>query len=553
MSLTHFRSADQSAPATRPSRVTIQTLQDKKSQGTPIVALTAYDYATARLVDEAGVDIILVGDSLAMVVMGYDNTLPVTMDEMLLHTRAVRRAVKHAMVVADMPFGSYQVSTAEGVANAARFLKEAGAQAVKIEGGASRLDLVKRLTDAEIPVVAHLGLTPQSVHRMSGYRVQGKSVAAIHHLVKDALALEAAGAFAVVLEGIPAEVAQRITAALAHPDHRHRRRAALRWADPGAARSHQSVLLPSREIRPPLRRRRGLDHGCGPPLSQRRGRSAISPAKRKAIIWARTRWRLCSRKKARPGARPSDMLVLKTIAETRSACARIRAAGKTLGLVPTMGALHQGHLSLVRAAQASCDAVAVSIFVNPTQFGPKEDFAGYPRSLEQDCRTLEAAGVDLVFAPSVEEMYPPGASTFVEVAGLSDRLDGASRPGHFRGVATVVAKLLHIFAPDRAFFGQKDAAQVAVLRKMVRDLQFAVQLDVCPTVREPDGLAMSSRNRNLSDEQRRQALVLSRALLAVQQQVQGGEHDSGKLIAGGLAHPRGGACGAGGLLPHRRS
>src|ERR1700677_1969491 len=215
MSLTHFRSADQSAPATQ--RVTIQSLQDKKTQGRPIVALTAYDYATARLVDEAGVDFILVGDSLAMVVMGYENTLPVTMDEMLLHTRAVRRAVKQAMVIADMPFGSYQVSTGEGVANAARFLKEAGAQAVKVEGGASRIDLVKRLTDAEIPVMAHLGLTPQSVHRMSGYRVQGKSVTAIHDLVKDALAIEAAGAFAVGLEGIPTGGAQRITAALHIP------------------------------------------------------------------------------------------------------------------------------------------------------------------------------------------------------------------------------------------------------------------------------------------------------------------------------------------------
>lgn len=228
------------------------------------------------------------------------------------------------------------------------------------------------------------------------------------------------------------------------------------------------------------------------------------------------------------------MLVLKTIAEARSACARIRAAGKTLGLVPTMGALHPGHLSLVRAAQTSCDAVAVSIFVNPTQFGPKEDFGSYPRSFEQDCRALEAAGVDLVFAPSVEEMYPSGASTIVEVAGLSERLDGASRPGHFRGVATVVAKLFHIFAPDHAFFGQKDAAQVAVLRKMVRDLRFAVQLDVCPTVREPDGLALSSRNRNLNREQRRQALVLSRALLAVQRLAEGGERDSAKLIAEGL-------------------
>ena len=228
------------------------------------------------------------------------------------------------------------------------------------------------------------------------------------------------------------------------------------------------------------------------------------------------------------------MLVVKTIADARGARARIRAENKTLGLVPTMGALHAGHLSLVRAAQAACDVVAASIFINPTQFGPKEDFASYPRDFEQDCRTLEGAGVDLVFAPSVEEMYPAGATTFVEVAGLSDQLDGASRPGHFRGVATVVAKLLNIFAPERAFFGQKDAAQVAVLRKMVRDLLFAVQLEVCPTVREADGLAMSSRNRNLSGEQRRQALVLSRALLAVQKQFEGGEHDSGKLLAEAL-------------------
>jgi len=226
--------------------------------------------------------------------------------------------------------------------------------------------------------------------------------------------------------------------------------------------------------------------------------------------------------------------LVETVMDVHGAVASARQSGCRVGLVPTMGALHQGHLSLVRAAQASCDAVAVSIFVNPTQFGPKEDFAGYPRSLEQDCQTLEAAGVDLVFAPSAAEMYPQGASTFVDVAGPSERLDGTSRPGHFRGVATVVAKLLHIFAPQRAFFGQKDAAQIAVLRKMVRDLQFPVQLEVCPTVREPDGLALSSRNSYLSVEQRRQALVLYRALRTVKQQVHGGERDAGKLIAGAL-------------------
>ena len=206
------------------------------------------------------------------------------------------------------------------------------------------------------------------------------------------------------------------------------------------------------------------------------------------------------------------MRVLSTIAETRSLSRELRRAGKTLGLVPTMGALHQGHLALVRAAQASSDFVAVSIFVNPTQFGPNEDFARYPRTFAEDCRILEDAGVEFVFAPSVEEMYPPGATAFVDVGEVGDRLDGASRPGHFRGVATVVAKLFHIVEPDRAFFGQKDAAQVAVLKKMVRDLNFALELIVCPTVREPDGLALSSRNRYLNRDERRQALVLSRAL-----------------------------------------
>jgi 3-methyl-2-oxobutanoate hydroxymethyltransferase len=211
MSVTNFCSADaQNSLAVRP-KVTFQTLQEKKRSGRPITALTAYDYSTARLVDEAGIDLILVGDSLAQVVLGYDTTLPVTVDEMLHHTRAVRRAVKHAIVVADMPYGSYHIRVEESVGNAARFMKEAGAEAVKIEGGANRVELVERLTDAEIPVIGHLGLTPQSVHRMGGYKVQGKSTAAADALLKDALALEDAGAVAIVLEGMPREVAQHIT------------------------------------------------------------------------------------------------------------------------------------------------------------------------------------------------------------------------------------------------------------------------------------------------------------------------------------------------------
>ena len=196
-----------------------------------------------------------------------------------------------------------------------------------------------------------------------------------------------------------------------------------------------------------------------------------------------------------------------------------------------MGALHEGHLSLVRAATAGCDAVAVSIFVNPTQFGPNEDFALYPRTFDADCALLAAEGVEVVFAPAPEEIYQPGAATFVEVEGLSERLDGASRPGHFRGVATIVAKLFIAAEPDRAFFGQKDAAQIAVLRRMIADLDLPVELAVCPIVREPDGLAMSSRNRYLSPQERQQALVLRRSLDAVEAAIATGERSSQILIA----------------------
>jgi pantoate--beta-alanine ligase len=224
------------------------------------------------------------------------------------------------------------------------------------------------------------------------------------------------------------------------------------------------------------------------------------------------------------------MKVLHTIAEMRAACAEARRSGKRLGFVPTMGALHEGHLSLVRAARAQCDAVAVSIFVNPTQFGPNEDFSKYPRSFERDCKLLEAEGVSLLFAPSVEEMYPKGAVTFVSVEGLSEKLCGRSRPGHFRGVTTVVAKLFNIVGPDAAFFGQKDAAQAVIVKKMVRDLDLPVEIVVCPIVREADGLALSSRNAYLDAAQRRSATVLHRALVQVQSLAEKGERSSAKLI-----------------------
>jgi pantoate--beta-alanine ligase len=220
------------------------------------------------------------------------------------------------------------------------------------------------------------------------------------------------------------------------------------------------------------------------------------------------------------------MKAVRRVGELRVARA---ALPEPLGLVPTMGALHEGHLSLVRRARTECASVAVSIFVNPTQFGPHEDLQSYPRDLAADLEMLDPAGADLVWIPEVEDIYPPGDQTWVTVEAVTRGLEGARRPGHFRGVATVVAKLLHAFQPQRAYFGQKDAQQAVVIRQMVRDLLLPVEIVVCPTVREPDGLAMSSRNRHLSAEERVSATVLYRSLCAASAAFEAGERDAERL------------------------
>jgi pantoate--beta-alanine ligase len=228
------------------------------------------------------------------------------------------------------------------------------------------------------------------------------------------------------------------------------------------------------------------------------------------------------------------MQIVERVAEMQRICGEFRRQNRVLGFVPTMGALHEGHLSLVRRARAESGVVVASIFVNPLQFGPGEDFGKYPRTFEEDCQRLNAEGVEVLFAPVAAEMYSEGAVTTVTVSGVGDRLDGASRPGHFTGVATVVAKLFHVVSPDRSYFGQKDAAQLAVLRRMVRDLNFDVELVGCAIVRDADGLALSSRNKYLSAAERRHALVLHRALLRIEQMIANGERKSAALIQGGL-------------------
>ena len=226
------------------------------------------------------------------------------------------------------------------------------------------------------------------------------------------------------------------------------------------------------------------------------------------------------------------MKLIKTVAELRAEIALWKQAGKTIGLVPTMGALHEGHASLIKAAHAENDCVVVSVFVNPTQFGPNEDLEAYPRTLEADCKLAEAMGASVVFAPSPKEMYPSEAMTWVEVTGdVTKVLCGRSRPIHFRGVTTICSKLFNLTQPNRAYFGQKDAQQVEVLQRLVKDMFFNLELRIMPIVREADGLAKSSRNTYLSAEERAAGLVLSRALKAAQDAFAAGARDGQKLVA----------------------
>ncbi|MER3416891.1 MAG: hypothetical protein C4297_11860 [Gemmataceae bacterium] len=253
-------------------------------------------------------------------------------------------------------------------------------------------------------------------------------------------------------------------------------------------------------------------------LSRRWG---LGPSERRSYL------ELLLQRRGESGA--SALRVVSTVAELRAIVQAARRQGRRIGLVPTMGALHEGHASLIRAARRECDLVVVSVFVNPAQFGPREDYARYPRPFAEDCRLCQKWGVDVVFAPSVEAMYPPDYATWVEVHGLQDVLCGRFRPGHFRGVATVVLKLFNIAQPDLAYFGQKDAQQARIIEQMVRDLDVPVELRICPTVREPDGLALSSRNAYLSPSERQQATCLYRALKKAEELVRGGERQVARL------------------------
>src|SRR5258705_1265087 len=237
------------------------------------------------------------------------------------------------------------------------------------------------------------------------------------------------------------------------------------------------------------------------------------------------------RARLNPAENSDNLETVHTIEWMKQVARQALAEGRPVGFVPTMGALHEGHMSLVRAALAECQPVVASIFVNPTQFAPGEDLQKYPRTFDADRRRLEEAGVSYLFAPEAGEMYPQGFRTWVNVEGLSDRLEGRVRPGHFRGVTTVVLKLLEIVQPRKAFFGRKDAQQARLIQQMARDLHLDTEIAVCPIVREADGLALSSRNAYLGAQERRAATVLFRALDAARRSIDGGQHDAARLVA----------------------
>ena len=503
--------------------------------------LTAYDYPIARLLDEAGIPMLLVGDSLGQVILGYETTVRVTMAEMVHHTKAVVRGTQRALIVADMPFLSYSTPE-EAIENAGIFMREAGAQAVKVEGGVRTARVIEALVRAGIPVMGHIGLTPQSINTVGKVRVQGKTREGARTLIADALAVQEAGAFSMVLELMPEQLAAAVTERLHIPTI---------GIGAGAGCSGQVQIITDliglgdfipKHARPYLHVGADIraaaaaylaDVGAGTfpgpeqtvrmddaVLDEVLGRGASDQADRHRSPSAASR----SIATSDPSARLTE--VVRTRTALRDALA---AAPRPVGLVPTMGWLHDGHRALMRQARAADATTVVTIFVNPRQFNVAADYTRYPRSEARDLAICESEGVDIVFAPDPIEIYPPGFDTVVTVGAVARPLEGAARPGHFDGVATVVAILFDLVGAEHAYFGQKDAQQVMVIRRMTLDLAIATEVIACPTVREADGLALSSRNVHLTPEQRAAAPVLHRALTRARERWEAGERSAEAL------------------------
>lgn len=492
---------------------TIASLQKCKQDKKRFATITAYDYSFAKLFAEEGLNVMLVGDSLGMTVQGHDSTLPVTVADIAYHTAAVRRGAPNCLLLADLPFMAY--ATPEQAFENAATVMRAGANMVKIEGGEWLVETVQMLTERAVPVCGHLGLTPQSVNIFGGYKVQGRGDEAGDRLLSDALALEAAGAQLLVLECVPVELAKRITEALAIP-----------VIGIGAGNVTDGQILVMHDAF-------GITGGHIPKFAKNflAETGDIRAAVRQYM--AEVESGVYPGEEHRFPLRSDVVLIIETLPLLRQQIRRLRMEGKRVALVPTMGNLHDGHMKLVDEAKARADVVVVSIFVNPMQFDRPEDLARYPRTLQEDCEKLNKRKVDLVFAPSVKEIYPNGTEThtYVDVPGLSTMLEGASRPGHFRGVSTIVSKLFNLVQPDIACFGEKDFQQLALIRKMVADMGFDIEIVGVPIMRAKDGLALSSRNGYLTAEQRKIAPGLYKVLSSIADKLQAGERDLDEIIA----------------------
>ena len=494
---------------------TVVTIQQMKEKGEKISMLTAYDYSTAKLEDEAGVNTILVGDSLGNVILGYEDTISVTMEDMIHHGAAVARGAKNALVVVDMPFMSYQTSVYDAVVNAGRLMKEGRAGAVKLEGGKEVCPQIQAIVGAGIPVCAHLGLTPQSINAFGGFKVQGKTEKAAKKLIADALAVQEAGAFAVVLEGIPSKLANLVTEKLDIPTIGI---GAGNGCD-GQVLVYQDMLGMFSDFTPKFVKRYA---NIGEVMKEA-FQKYMEEIQSGAFPSSEHEYKIDDDIIEKLYKKKEKMQIVSTVEEVRKQVKKWREEGLSVGLVPTMGYLHEGHKSLIDKAVEQNDRVVVSVFVNPIQFGPNEDLATYPRDLERDAALCENAGANLIFHPEPENMYESDFCSFIDMDGLTKGLCGKTRPTHFRGVCTVVGKLFNIVEPDRAYFGQKDAQQLAVIRRMVRDLNFNLEVIGCPIIREDDGLAKSSRNTYLSKEERKAAVILHKGLLRGEELVKAGE------------------------------
>ena len=452
---------------------------DFKKNEQKISMVTCYDYYTARILNQTDIDSILVGDSLAMVMHGYPSTIPANMDLMELHCQAVVKGAPNKFIIGDMPFLSYRKDFASNMKNIERLVKT-GVAAIKLEGASGNLELISHIEQSGIPVMGHIGLTPQSINKLGGHRVQGKDEQAANNLIQQAIQLEQAGCFSLVLECIPALIAKEITDQLSIPT-----------IGIGAGPDTDGQVLVLQDML-------GMDNSFSPRFLRKylNGEELIKTAI--------NRYHQDVLSKEFPLSQGVLLMKLLTsIPQWQEVFSQI--AQQSIGLVPTMGALHSAHLSLVEKAIKENEITVVSIFVNPTQFNNSQDLKNYPRPFERDRELLGKLNVDYLFHPPFEELYPDNYRYRVSENELSRILCGAHRPGHFDGVLSVVMKLFNIIRPTRAYFGEKDYQQLMLIKEMVKAFFMPLEIISCPTIREEDGLAMSSRNILLDQRSRQLA------------------------------------------------